>query len=899
MMSNLRLAACFLLLALSTAPAAAQIFPEPPPNQQQRPTVSQQAQLDSYLRGKDIDRAELERRLLAEGIDVNTMTQDELLRERPRIERIINQMEEEQRTLDAEVRQTAAEQSDRIEDAVEEGASVEEAIAEVTAEDANVSEEVSQIYGHQVFRNKSLEVYRNTENATPPPSYPLKPGDEIAVSIFGASQTDFILRLDESGFVTLPNELRIPLNGIALKDARELLARRLRQYYAFSNGQLSIRIQAARTISLNIFGEVERSGTFTMSSLNTGFNALVAAGGPTENGSVRNIQLINGDEVVLLDVYEFLQRPAQRTGLFVEENATIFVPPAQKIVDLRGGVIRPMLYEMKEGESLGDLIQFGGGTLARAETTDIRVTRYDRGTLQVLNVDLTQQPDFGLRNGDVVNVPQITEPVEDFVVIEGAVLLPGQFAFEEGITADELVRRGRLRPGARRDVAFLFRRNDDGTSRLIRVNLGAGAGAEQLELRRGDRLQVLAQASFVDPTIIEVSGAVRNGTTSFPFPQDGALTLDEAVLLAGGLATNAIPEAMVIRTPVENSEERRYQRVNLRTDADFVLQPQDQVIVYSQETFTDAQQVTVGGAVREPGEFIYNPTLRLEDVIFMAGGLRLDAARNRVEVFRLEIVDGVETRTRVTTVDLSQPTTDFVLRPFDEIVVRSAAEFEYIRNVVLEGEVRYPGQYALLSDNERLTDLIARAGGLTAEAFPDGATMTRRLESNVPVVLDLDVSLTNTSNPGNLVLLAGDRISIPKRNDLVIIETVGTLADRFGADSLVSTGALHVAYQGEKSADWYIKRYAGGFENAVAHKKFTTVEYANGQVKETDNFLFIKNYPEVRPGSTIRVALRPEKQQRERREERFDWIGLAQVVVTGVTSVATLIIISNRNRNTN
>ncbi len=253
-------------------------------------------------------------------------------------------------------------------------------------------------------------MYRNTDNATPPPSYPLKPGDEIVVSIFGASQTDFILRLDESGFVTLPNELRIPLNGIILKDARELLSRRLRQYYAFSNGQLAIRIQAARTISLNIFGEVERSGTFTMSSLNTGFNALVAAGGPTEAGSVRNIQLINGDDVVILDVYEFLQRPAQRTGIFIEENATIFVPPAQTIVDLRGGVIRPMLYEMKEEESLTNLIDFGGGTRARAETSDIRVTRYDRGTLQVHQRRPGRRPGLLLRNGDVVNVPEITQP---------------------------------------------------------------------------------------------------------------------------------------------------------------------------------------------------------------------------------------------------------------------------------------------------------------------------------------------------------------------------------------------------------------------------------------------------------------------------------------------------------
>lgn len=858
-------------------------------------TPTQQAQLEAFLADRDVTRNELLVRLQAEGINVSQMSERQLIAARPRIEAVIADIEAEKVREAQAARENAAEAAEDIEEAVDDGASVEEAIAEVTTELANEDDPASRIYGHQIFRNKSLELYRATDDATPPNSYPLKSGDEIAITIFGASQEDLILRINDQGFVTLPNRIRINLAGIPLGDARTLLAERLKSYYAYENGQLSIRVQVARTISINIFGEVENSGSFTVSALNTGFNALVAAGGPTRTGSVRNIQLIRGDETTILDVYDYLRNPTQRADLFLADNASIYVPLAEKIVTLQGGVLRPMLYELKGEENLSDLLAFAGNPLPVAETSVIRVTRYQVGVMQVINVDLAKEPNFPLLNGDVVSVPVIENPVEDFVSIEGTVLLPGRYAFEEGMTVDKLVEYGRLRPGARTDVAFLFRSNDDGTKRVLRLDLtGADAGARGEVLKRGDRLKILSQRAFNDAATFTISGAVRDTTNTYPFPMDGALSLEEAVLLAGGARLNAVREVVVIRTPLDNKEVRTYQRLDLVNDADFQLQPFDQIRVYTNERFTDGSlRVSIGGAVRQSGSYVYNPSLSLRDLLYLAGGTTISAARDRVDVFRLTFVNGAETRTLLTTLDLDSPSTEsFVLQPFDQVVVRNAAEFENIQNVTVRGEVRYPGQYALLKDNENLMDLIRRAGGLTQEAFTGGATMYRAEGNQGSVVLDLPEAAEDPSHPTNIVLRGGDTIYIPKRQDLVTIQLENTIANGFLADSLVRYNTIRVAYQGPKSANWYVKRYAGGFDGDSARRRWTTVQYANGQIRETASFAGIHNFPTVRPGTTIRVPATPEKVQKQRREERFNWVGLASVIVGGVSTIVSFILIS-------
>ena len=241
----------WLLLLLASSPAASQTSP------------AQQAQARQELAERNIDQVELRRRLLERGIDIDNASPDELLRVQPQVEAVIAQMEAEARRNNQSTGETTA---DQVERAVQEGASVEEAVSETVNEAVRPILPPSDIYGHNVFRNKSIKVYRRTENATPPDSYPLRAGDQIAISIFGTSQADLLLEIGQDGFIRPPRMPRIYLQSIPLGRARELLRSRFRQYYVFDSGQFSVTMDLARTISVNIFGEVENNGTFTLSS---------------------------------------------------------------------------------------------------------------------------------------------------------------------------------------------------------------------------------------------------------------------------------------------------------------------------------------------------------------------------------------------------------------------------------------------------------------------------------------------------------------------------------------------------------------------------------------------------------------------------------------------------------
>ncbi|OAV44295.1 SLBB domain-containing protein [Lewinella sp. 4G2] len=874
----------FTLLAL--APAAAQT-----------PAIDGRAALLTELETRNVDVAELRRRLQTEGIELDALTNEQLVAARPQIEGIIReiQLEREAAAPAPEVQVTTTENGDG------------EGTKETSVEIVEVTQEElpeSAIYGHDIFRNKSLRVYQAGENITAPDNYPLQTGDELAVTIFGASQSNFLLTVGDDGFVTFPNGLKLTLEGVTINQAKGLLERRLRQFYTFQRGQLSIIVQRTRAVAVNIFGEVESNGTYSLSSVNTAFNALVAAGGPTENGTVRNIQVIDGGNTTVIDVYDFLRNPQPSAEIFLRNGMTIFVPPSGILVELEGGVRRPLFYEMRPEEGISDLITFAGGATARAETGAIRVTRYTNGTLKTINVDLQQNPGFRLQDGDRVIVPQVENPLDEFVSVEGAVLLEGRFAYEENLTIGNLVENARLRPGARRDVAFVYRAQDDGTFALQKLNLSDGSPDLNISVRKGDRLRILTQASFLDGGEVSIAGAVR-AVDTIAYPIDGGLNLEELILLSGGLQRNAADEVIVVRTPPENREERQYLRLSLTEDQQFELLPGDAVTVYSRERFTDPFEVKLGGAVRDPGTYRYDPSLGLDDLFVLAGGFTPAAALDKIDVFRLKTFDNEATQTLTTTlvVDstfniLSSSDPDFILQPYDVLVVRRIPGFEPIRTVEVQGQVQYPGEYAIDVANMRLTDLIAKAGGITPDAFPPGGTLFRRDAQIGLIVIQLDEALSNSNIASNIVLKDGDILTVPRARDLVRINTQNTKANSIYIDSLLRRDRINIAYDGKKDAKWYVENYAAGYADD-AWKRSTVVEYPNGEVKATKRFLFFNNYPDIRPGSIISVSERPERKKRERRvrtepREKVDWGKFARDTIAIATSTISLILLVDR-----
>lgn len=871
-----------LLLFLQLFPTAAQAQVSP-----------QEQQVKRELQRRNIDQEELRQRLLARGIDVNNMTPAQLAAAQPIIEQLVAEMEAEQQ------------QTDETTIATDEGQVIETdsiIVPEVELSEPPQDLPPTDIWGHHIFRNRSLQVISANDNVKAPGSYLLGSGDVIAISIYGASQADLKYTIDQEGFIKPYKMPRIYLRGLQLSKAKTLLETRFRQYYSFQAGQFSLTVDAPRVISVNIFGETETNGSYTISAVNTLFNALVAAGGPTDNGSVRNIKLLRDGKETIVDLYTYLLNPAKQQDLFLADNDIIFVPLANKVIEVEGAVRRPMRYELLKTEGLKEAIDYAGGPLPVAVTAAITVRRQEGNKEIVIdgNYDKTA---LDLRSSDVVLVPSSRNPEKDFVSITGDVSLPGDYAFNPGVRVADILNKAGIKRSSRLDAGFLKRVNEDGTSTLIPLSYFASLENPENSklLQSGDQLIVFSQATYARPATIAVSGAVNTPLSEYPYSADGQITVEDALLLAGGKLSNASDIAFLIRKNPENTEQQQYVRVNLSQEAGLRqnLRPFDSLVVYTNNRFSDPFPVAIRGAVRQQGNYTYDPSLGLKELITLAGGLKLEAARNRVDVFRLHLSQTEAAQTTTTALEIDENfniiggTQNFKIQPYDVIVIRSVPEFELIQSVTVIGEVRYPGDYALDSNNLRLSDLVKKAGGLTEEAFPPGAVLYRYMEDVGLVVIHLDDVLKDENSVSNITLKDGDELRIPKAKDLVTIFPLGTQAPKYVSDSIYRDGTIDVAFNGVHSAKWYVDKYTAGFADN-AKRKSLTVQYANGELGRTKKFLFFKSYPPVRPGSTIRMDLKPPRKTRKKREEPIDWVGTTQAVLGGITATLTLYLLINR-----
>lgn len=293
---------------------------------------------------------------------------------------------------------------------------VAEAVADAMQKVAAQDSEKSDIYGHSIFTNKTLEIFRTTDGARAPETYILGGGDQIRVSIFGTSQADLLLEVNADGFVQPEGIPKIFVQGLTLAQARALLQARLATFYRFNSDQFALTIQTARTVTVNIFGESKVNGSFSLSALNTAFNALAAAGGPTNIGSVRSIEVIRGNSRRRMDVYAFMNDPRILFDFDLRHNDVLFVPLARTVVAVEGAVKRPMRYELVENEDLRDLIRFAGGInfntnpdyvqVQRIEGDVITISAFNEGSTTSFSYDGDRSQWPGTRHGAFTDLLQ-------------------------------------------------------------------------------------------------------------------------------------------------------------------------------------------------------------------------------------------------------------------------------------------------------------------------------------------------------------------------------------------------------------------------------------------------------------------------------------------------------------
>lgn len=863
----------------------------------QSATMMSMAQAELQKRG--LNETEVRNRLLSEGIDVDNISPADYAGYQDRVLAILDQMQAEKA---AKAAPAAAAGADFI------AAAVPEQIAQTTSGEAAAEAALQEnmgtvatgnIYGHSLFTNKSLDVFRTTDGAQAPDTYVLGEGDEVHISIFGSSQTEIHQRIGADGSIQPAGSSKIFLKGMTLAQAREAVRKKLASHYSFRPDQIAVTISTARTMTVSIYGEVGVAGGFTVSALNTAFNALAAAGGPTEIGSVRNIQLSRGGKTSTLDLYKYMNGTGM--GSFDLQNGDImFVPVAQKLVSIEGSVIRPMRYEMVDGETVRDLIDYAGGLKYNVYPEYLQVERMENGEKRYIEYNLnsvmngTQRVD--LANGDIVRVREASKPIENYVAIEGAVFYGGNYDLETSSSLKALIDKAQLKYTAKTDFAFVERTRPDETVEFLTVPFPGENGNPDFQLQGRDKVRITEQADYRDVAQIEVRGQVRDPFTR-TFGLNDRMTVTQAIEYAGGLKPSVFPVAYISRKDLTNPSKMEYISISLDKDGDTLLQPGDKLEIYDNTTFTNVGEVRVSGAVKSPFGTTYDASLSVHDMLTMAGGFEVGAAYDRVEVFRVNIDDRDEVKLDLITLKVDEDYNtleDFQLQPYDHIVVRMTPNFTMGRTVEISGRVKYPGQYVLEDNKTQLWEIIEMAGGLLDDADPY-ARLFRTYNNRGNIGLDLrEVKSSKGKVKSDPILMDGDVINIVRLENTVLIRETGTRMAQYVPEEYSATQKLMI-YQGKHSAKWYVKHYAGGFQK-LADKNSVTVTFPNNQTESTKRHLgFIRKYPTVEPGGVITMRFDEDKRERlETPKEKINWGQTLNSSVSTLTSVFSLIILVDR-----
>ena len=768
-----------------------------------------------------------------------------------------------------------------------------------------------QVYGQQFFRGSDLKIFERSLDARASDSYVIGVGDEIGVSAYGTSYFSEIFKVDERGTISMRNVGNIYARGMTYGDLKQQIKGKLSNFMPLSSNTISFTLAYSRTISVNIVGEVLNPGTYKIPAVNTAFNALMAAGGPSDLGTLREIKVIRDGKVMrTLDVYAFLSNPTAANDYYLQENDYLSVGIIGNVVPISGAVKRPMRYEIKKSESIGDLLALAGGFTETANTQFVQVKRQvgdETQLFEVVDYKQTVQP------GDDVLVQARNTELRKSVTLEGAVNLPGAYRFEEGMRVLDLIQRG---GGLRNDSivaidrAWLVRTNSDFTLDYQEIDvfslLANPMAASNVLLKAKDILTVTAKQDFTEEEYVSIDGAVRKGVkTKFA----KGMRVSSLLQMANGITFETYTGKGVLR---RTKQDLSLEFINLDLasilnepggENDLFLAPRDVLTVLSKPSFDASLVVAINGAVRNPITLPYAEGMTLGDLLRISGGLLPNADFKRVEVSRLnafsEFQKGSirEVRTVVLTTEVpaglvrdlsaTAPSMDFVLQPYDQVVVREIPDYKAQEFVYIGGEVKYPGFYPIMSRQEKLNSFVNRAGGITRFADEANAQIIRPNTPNM--VLNLAKALKWPSSPVNYTLEPGDTVQIPKTSSLVTI--YGT-----GHDYFTNTGelVLTVPFAPGRSADHYIRNYALGFADK-ADRPELFVEYPNGKVDKTANYWLYNDYPIVKAKGVIRVELEREKAKRDKREQKpFDLNQAIATVTTALTGFATLYVLLTR-----
>lgn len=587
----------------------------------------------------------------------------------------------------------------------------------------------AKVFGASLFTAGAISFEPDLRIATPR-NYQLGPDDELNIDIFGNALDNYKVKVSPEGTVRILNLSPIYVNGLTIESASERIVGRLRQLYQGINMPGSgvsaqITLGNVRSIKITLTGEVVKPGTYTVSSLATVFNALYAAGGPSENGSFRNIKVIRDNKVVrVLDLYDFLLRADQKDNIRLQDQDVIRIADYETRVEVAGEVKRAMIFEVEKTETLKDVLRFAGGFTDRAYTYTIGLRRNTARELKLLNISQEEVGTFIPQRGDKYTIGTILERYENRVKISGSVFRAGEFAIEAGVTTvKELIKKAEgLKEDAFLNRATISRQKENSDPLVIAFDLGKLMKGEidDIPLKREDIVIIRSIRSLREKQILSIDGEV-NKPGKFDYIE--GLTVADLIILADGFtdgATNAqievsrrVKDDTLGLTPEQNVRIMTFtvdKNLKIATDeASFMLKPFDKIYIRKSPRYENQKAVFIDGQVKFPGVYtIKDKSQRITDLISIAGGLKEDAFPKGA-IFKRDSSDlAVDLE-----VILKDPTVNENLLLFDGDRLYIPQKLETIK---LSGEVLNPVTVAF-RPNLTTKDYISQAGGFTENAL--------------------------------------------------------------------------------------------------------------------------------------------------------------------------------------
>ena len=695
------------------------------------------------------------------------------------------------------------------------------------------------VFGREIFSNKNLS-FEPDLNVPTPKGYILSAGDELLINVWGDSELNLKLKISPEGTILIPNLGPVSISGLTIGAAENRIRQELGRIMSTLSGDtdgantfVSVSLGQIRSIKVNIVGEVVAPGTYTLPSFATLFNALYAAGGVNEIGSLRGIKVYrNSKEVACLDVYDYLLNGKYDTNIRLEENDMVIVSPYDQLAVVRGKVKRNRIFELKKGETLSRLLNMAGSFTGDAYTKDVRVKRKAGSRYQIATVTADKYPTFAMMDGDSLLVDSVIPFYENRLIVTGAVWRPGEYELNANVhTVKELIDQAAgLKGDEFTGRAQIIRLNPDFTTTVIAVDIRSilNGTSPDMELKPEDQLNIPSLFDLREPYTIKVSGAVNYTDTVLPYRNN--LTVEDAIMMAGGLKESAATVNVEVARRIKDA--KTHENTN-RT----------------------------------------------------------------AEVFNFELNDNLG----LISIDGKKSDTIFTLEPFDEVYVRFSPGYQEQQVVKVDGEITFSGDYVLAEKNSRLSDIIAKAGGITPDAYVKGASLKRRLTEDemrrletllqlssnkqsrdsvalslenikdYSVGIDLEKALASPGSAHDVVLRDGDALYIPQLQSTVKINGAVTYPNSVTYTKGMSVGKC--------------LSQAGGY-NDIA-RKYPIVIYMNGKVATTKRcFIFFKRYPKVEPGCEIVV---PTKTQRDRKTSLAEVLSIASSTTSMAAMVTSII----------